>query len=223
MRFGKLRALTVEQLVDGLLPQPQPSLEVTRAEFGAGVQGGMGRERATAVATGSEQDRLPERRDPRHVRLKVQSRDVREQPPDHRVGERPAVERAHQPLTVAAGLDVVGWPSERPRISAAPPGVVVSLSADSPGSAAPAAADSAGTARARRGCADRARTPSRGCWARAAGGGSCRTGRSQAPAAGAEPGVTRSTSRARRPPGSGAGRHRRRCHATARTRARRRR
>ena len=65
-----------------------------------------GPERAAAVGPRPEQHRLPERRDHRDVLLEVELRDVGEQEPDHRVGQRPAVERAHEPLAVGAGLDV---------------------------------------------------------------------------------------------------------------------
>src|SRR3954454_14803767 len=70
------------------------------------MQRGVGAERAAPVALRTEQDRLPERGDLRHVRLDVEMRDVREDPADDRVGQRLRVERADQPLDVLTRLDV---------------------------------------------------------------------------------------------------------------------
>jgi len=64
-------------------------------------------ERAAVVGLLAQQHRLPERRDPRHVRLEIEPRHVGEDEADDRVGQRPPVERAHQPLAVGAALDVV--------------------------------------------------------------------------------------------------------------------
>ncbi len=80
--------------------------------------------RAPGVGLRAEQDRLPERGDPRDVCLEVQVRDVGEDEADHAVTQRTRVERAHEPFAVAALLDVrqrVGHVSEdRARLRRAP-------------------------------------------------------------------------------------------------------
>src|SRR4051794_38535946 len=106
VRLGQLRPRAREVLVDGLAPEHEPALEVAGAQRHAHVQLGVWAEGAAAVGLRAEQDRLPERRDLRDVRLDVELGDVREDPADDRVGERAAVERAHEALDVVAGLDV---------------------------------------------------------------------------------------------------------------------
>jgi hypothetical protein len=106
VRLGQLGPLAREQLVDRLGPQGDPALEVRLAQRDLGVQLRVRAERPAAVGPGTEQDRLPERRDPRDVRLEVEPRDVREQEADHRIRERAAVEDPDETLAVGAGADV---------------------------------------------------------------------------------------------------------------------
>src|SRR4051795_8053479 len=118
--LGELGPGALEELVDGLAPEREPALEVTLAEGRLGVDRRVRAERAAAVGARPEQDRLPERRDLRHVRLEVEVGDVGEDVADDRVGHGLGVERADEALAVGAGLDVgaVGGRHARPRIEA---------------------------------------------------------------------------------------------------------
>lgn len=98
--FGQLGPLARKQLVNRLMPQLQPPLEVPTPQRRIPVQHRVRRKGTTPIAAGSKQDRLPKRRDLRHVRLEVQARNLCEQPADDGVIERFAVERAYEPLAV---------------------------------------------------------------------------------------------------------------------------
>ena len=120
----EVRPLAGEQIVDGAAPQPQPALEVSRAQTHAGIQGGVRTEGPAAVGARAEQDRLPERGDLRDVGLDVELGDVDEDPPDDGIGQRSLVERSDQPLAVAALLDVAAvcmpMPKDTNGLSAGP-------------------------------------------------------------------------------------------------------
>ena len=106
VRLGELGELAVEELVDGRAPQHEPALEVPAAQPHLRVQLGVRAKRAAAVGAGTEQHRLPERGDPRDVRLEVELRDVDEDEADHGVGQRARVERPHEALAVGPVADV---------------------------------------------------------------------------------------------------------------------
>src|SRR5205814_7935957 len=93
---------TGERFVNGRIPQPQPSLEVTTAQADTLVERGVGPEGAPAVGLATEQYRLPERRYPRNMSLEVEPSDVDEDEADDRVGEGPRVELAHEAHAVIA-------------------------------------------------------------------------------------------------------------------------
>src|SRR3954452_5724209 len=107
VRLREFSAVAGEQLVDRAAPQAQPLREVPLTQPHLRVELGVRTERAAAVGPRAEQDRLPERRDPRDVRLEVELRHLDEDEPDDRVLQRPPVERADQTFAVVAALDVV--------------------------------------------------------------------------------------------------------------------
>src|SRR3954451_16692868 len=107
VRLREFGALAGEQLVDRAEPQIQPVHEVTFAQPHLRVELGVRTECAPSVGPPAEQDRLPERCDPRDVRVEVELGDVDEDEPDDRVLQRPPVERADEPFAVGAARDVV--------------------------------------------------------------------------------------------------------------------
>ena len=111
MRLGQLGTVAREQLVDRAAPERQPPLEVASAQPDLRVQLRMRTERTAAVGLGSQQDGLPERGEPRDVRLEVELRDVDEDEPDasFRLNTPDGYnDRMPKPQSIAqAGL--VGW------------------------------------------------------------------------------------------------------------------
>src|SRR3954453_5499898 len=120
--LGELGPGALEELVDGLAPEREPALEVALAEGRLGVDRRVGAERAAAVGARAEQDRLPERRDLRHVRLEVEVGDVGEDIADDRVGHGLRVERADEALAVGAGLAVGAVAGRHARLRIEAPG-----------------------------------------------------------------------------------------------------
>jgi hypothetical protein len=106
VRLREGRSVPDEQFIDRARPERQPPLEVPLAQSDLRVDHRMWTERTTAVGLRLEENRLPERRDPRDVCLEVELGDVNEDETDDRVHERPPVEDAHQPLAIGAALDV---------------------------------------------------------------------------------------------------------------------
>jgi hypothetical protein len=92
--LGQLATRAVEQLVDRLVPQDEPGFDARPAQQRGEMQAHVRRERAAAVGLRAEQDRLPERGDPRHVHLEVELGDVGEQEADRQVGQRARRSRA---------------------------------------------------------------------------------------------------------------------------------
>jgi hypothetical protein len=105
-RLGKFRPLPGEEFIDGGPPQPEPPLEMTGSEPDARVQIGVRAKGSTAVGATPEQDRLPKRRDPWHVRVEIELGDVDKDPADNRITYGTTVESAHEPLAVVASLDI---------------------------------------------------------------------------------------------------------------------
>jgi hypothetical protein len=95
-----------KEIVDGAGPECEPPLEVPGSETDARVQRGVRTKGATAVGTSAEQDRLPEGRNLRHVRVEIELGHVDEDPADYWVDKRSAVKLTNETLAVPSILDI---------------------------------------------------------------------------------------------------------------------
>ena len=101
--FGLLAA---EVRVDVRDPQFEPAIEVLRSQRMPRVQREMQLQGVAAVEPRVEQHGLPEVAHDREVVVEVELRDVGEDRPDERVGERTAIERDDEVADVGTILQV---------------------------------------------------------------------------------------------------------------------
>src|SRR5690606_21301362 len=97
LQLGPLGNLAREVFVDVARPDLEPTLKELALQRHARMQREVHLQRIASIAAGAKEHSVPEISEYRQVTRKIELRDIGEDGPDQRVGERPPVERVDQP------------------------------------------------------------------------------------------------------------------------------